>query len=90
MHLLFIHSFIHSPRLMFFIFISLNKSIYQRHVSRTVFMVIDAMRTDFIQNQQNTSMKYLNKLISDGAACVLNLNVEVPTVTMPRIKVTFI
>lgn len=50
-------------------------------------MVIDAMRTDFIQNQQNTSMKYLNKMISDGTACMLNLNVEVPTVTMPRIKV---
>lgn len=72
----------------FSFFNSLNKSIYQRHVSRTVFMVIDAMRTDFIQNQQNASMKYLNKLISDGTACVLNLNVEVPTVTMPRIKVT--
>lgn len=52
-------------------------------------MVIDAMRTDFIQNQQNASMKYLNKMISDGTACVMNLNVEVPTVTMPRIKVIF-
>lgn len=52
-------------------------------------MVIDAMRTDFIQNQQNTSMKYLNKMIADGTACTLNLNVEVPTVTMPRIKVNF-
>lgn len=52
-------------------------------------MVIDAMRTDFIQNQQNTSMKYLNKLMDDGVACSLNLNVEVPTVTMPRIKVSF-
>lgn len=72
-----------------FIFNRLNKSVYQRHVSRTVFMVIDAMRTDFIQNQQKTSMKYLNKMISDGTACVMNLNVEVPTVTMPRIKVIF-
>lgn len=65
----------------------LNKSVYERHISRTVLMVIDAMRTDFIQNQQNTSMKYLNKLMDDGVACSLNLNVEVPTVTMPRIKV---
>lgn len=70
----------------FFVY-SLNKSIYQRHVSRTVLMVIDAMRTDFIYNQQNTSMKYLNKMINDGTACMINLNVEVPTVTMPRIKV---
>lgn len=53
-------------------------------------MVIDAMRTDFIQNQQNTSMKYVNKMIHDGTACMINLNVEVPTVTMPRIKVIFI
>lgn len=66
---------------------SLNKSCYQHQVSRTVLMVIDALRTDFIQNQQNTSMKYLNKMINDGAACSINLNVEVPTVTMPRIKV---
>lgn len=66
----------------------LNKSIYQRHVSRTVLMVIDAMRTDFIYNQQNTSMKYINKMINDGTACMVNLNVEVPTVTMPRIKVS--
>lgn len=68
-------------------FHSLNKSIYGRHVSRTILMVIDAMRTDFIQNQQNTSMKYVNRMINDGSACMLNLNVEVPTVTMPRIKV---
>lgn len=52
-------------------------------------MVIDAMRTDFVQNQQNTSMKYLNKMINDSTACLLNINVEVPTVTMPRIKVRF-
>ncbi|XP_055303535.1 uncharacterized protein LOC129569105 isoform X2 [Sitodiplosis mosellana] len=66
--------------------IPLNKSIYRRHVSRTVLMVIDAIRTDFLYNQQNTSMKYLNKMINDGTACMVNLNVEVPTVTMPRIK----
>lgn len=70
------------------IFFSLNKSIYQRHVSRAVLMVIDAMRTDFIHHQQNSSMKYLNKMIHDETACMINLNVEVPTVTMPRIKVT--
>ncbi|XP_031627446.1 GPI ethanolamine phosphate transferase 2 [Contarinia nasturtii] len=66
--------------------IPLNKSIYRRHVSRTVLMVIDAMRTDFLYNQQNTSMKYLNKIINDRTACMINLNVDVPTVTMPRIK----
>lgn len=67
----------------------MNKSLYHRHVTRSVLMVIDAMRTDFVQNQQNTSMKYLNKMINDSTACLLNINVEVPTVTMPRIKVRF-
>lgn len=56
-------------------------------MSRTIFMVIDALRSDFIQHQQNVSMKYLNKLIHDKLACSINLKVEVPTVTMPRIKV---
>lgn len=72
---------------MFFRFHSLNKSVYEGHISRTTLMVIDALRTDFIQHQENKSMKYLNKLINDGSACMVNLEVETPTVTMPRIKV---
>lgn len=50
-------------------------------------MVIDALRSDFIQHQQNLSMKYLNKMINEKSGCSVNLEVEVPTVTMPRIKV---
>lgn len=50
-------------------------------------MVIDALRTDFIHNENNVSMKYLNKLLSSGSACHNNIEVENPTVTMPRIKV---
>lgn len=47
-------------------------------------MVIDALRTDFVQT--NGSMRYTNDLINDGSACYLNVEVESPTVTMPRIK----
>lgn len=49
-------------------------------------MVIDAMRTDFIQNSENTSMRYTNKQLQDSNACLFNIQVESPTVTMPRIK----
>lgn len=47
-------------------------------------MVIDALRTDFVQ--ANGSMRYTNELVNDGIACKLNVEVESPTVTMPRIK----
>lgn len=65
----------------------LNVSIYEQHVSRTIFMVIDALRIDFIQNDKNASMKYLNKLLAQESACQNNIEVNSPTVTMPRIKV---
>lgn len=66
--------------------IRLNRSEYTRQVNRLVLMVIDAMRTDFVANSDNASMKYTNKQLADGAACLFNLQVESPTVTMPRIK----
>lgn len=47
-------------------------------------MVIDALRADFVR--ANGSMRYTNDLINDGSACHLNVQVEPPTVTMPRIK----
>lgn len=62
----------------------LNKSVYIRHVSRIVVMIIDALRTDFVQT--DGSMRYTNRLINAGDACYLNVEVEPPTVTMPRIK----
>lgn len=62
----------------------LNKSVYTRHVSRVVVMIIDAFRIDFLQT--DGSMRYTNDLINAGNACYLNVEVEPPTVTMPRIK----
>lgn len=47
-------------------------------------MVIDALRTDFVQ--QSDSMKYINKMLNTSEACLLHMNVHSPTVTMPRIK----
>lgn len=69
----------------FFSFLArLNRSVYARQVSRLVLMVIDALRTDFVL--ATDSMRYTNDLINDGNACYLNVEVESPTVTMPRIK----
>lgn len=65
----------------------LNKSeAYTAHVDRLLLMVIDAMRSDFVQHEDNASMKYTNKQLLDGVACQYNVHVESPTVTMPRIK----
>lgn len=47
-------------------------------------MVIDALRNDFVQ--PSSTMRYTNSLINDGNAYKLNLHVESPTVTMPRLK----
>lgn len=49
-------------------------------------MVIDAMRLDFLQNANNMSMKYSNEQLLGGKACLYDIQVESPTVTMPRIK----
>lgn len=55
-------------------------------VQRTILLVIDAMRTDFLQNANNASMRHTNKQLNDRKACLFNIHVESPTVTMPRIK----
>lgn len=65
---------------------SLNKSIYQTHISRFTLMIIDAMRADFAPPTSNTLMPYTNELIDKGLACRLNVTAVSPTVTMPRIK----
>lgn len=65
---------------------SLNQTEYVTQVQRTILLVIDAMRTDFIQNANNASMKHTNKQLDKRKACLFNIQVESPTVTMPRIK----
>lgn len=53
-------------------------------VNKTVLMVIDALRLDFIES---LSFSYLHQLL-DKDACLLKLKVALPTVTKPRIKVS--
>lgn len=57
----------------------------ENYVNRTILMVIDALRLDFIENE---SFSYLHRLLDQKEACVLKLIVNLPTVTKPRIKVS--
>ncbi|XP_053672798.1 GPI ethanolamine phosphate transferase 2 [Anopheles nili] len=63
---------------------SLRGIDYKPRISRAVLVVIDALRMDFISQEEN--FKLLNSLLSDGRACLYRLQVHPPTVTMPRIK----
>uniref|UniRef100_A0A2C9GPL6 GPI ethanolamine phosphate transferase 2 C-terminal domain-containing protein n=1 Tax=Anopheles arabiensis TaxID=7173 RepID=A0A2C9GPL6_ANOAR len=57
---------------------------YKPKISRAVLMVIDALRMDFVLQEEN--FQFLNQLLGDGKACLYRLQVHPPTVTMPRIK----
>uniref|UniRef100_A0A182JVZ3 GPI ethanolamine phosphate transferase 2 C-terminal domain-containing protein n=1 Tax=Anopheles christyi TaxID=43041 RepID=A0A182JVZ3_9DIPT len=57
---------------------------YKPKISRAVLMVIDALRFDFVLQEEN--FQYLNQLLGEGKACLYRLQVHPPTVTMPRIK----
>uniref|UniRef100_A0A182N1Y4 GPI ethanolamine phosphate transferase 2 C-terminal domain-containing protein n=1 Tax=Anopheles dirus TaxID=7168 RepID=A0A182N1Y4_9DIPT len=63
---------------------SLNGTDYKPRISRAILMVIDALRMDFVGQQEN--FQFLSELLSDGKACLYRLQVHPPTVTMPRIK----
>lgn len=58
------------------------KSIAQ--VNRTVLIIIDALRLDFIESE---SFSYLHQLLDGKQACMVKMTVNLPTVTKPRIKV---
>uniref|UniRef100_A0A182PTV9 GPI ethanolamine phosphate transferase 2 C-terminal domain-containing protein n=1 Tax=Anopheles epiroticus TaxID=199890 RepID=A0A182PTV9_9DIPT len=63
---------------------SFNGMDYKPRISRAVLMVIDALRMDFVLQEEN--FQFLNQLLGDGKACLYRLQVHPPTVTMPRIK----
>ncbi|XP_053664744.1 GPI ethanolamine phosphate transferase 2 [Anopheles marshallii] len=63
---------------------SFNGTDYKPRISRAILMVIDALRMDFVVQEEN--FQFLNQLLSDGKACLYRLQVHPPTVTMPRIK----
>ncbi|KAK4179637.1 putative GPI ethanolamine phosphate transferase [Triangularia setosa] len=52
---------------------------------RLVFMVIDALRSDFVYTR-NSGFKFTQSLIRDGGALPFTAHATSPTVTMPRLK----
>ncbi|PHH92552.1 hypothetical protein CDD83_6831 [Cordyceps sp. RAO-2017] len=52
---------------------------------RLVFMVVDALRSDFVYSE-NSGFQYTQSLIREGTAMPFTANARAPTVTMPRIK----
>ncbi|KAK1236825.1 hypothetical protein MKX07_005944 [Trichoderma sp. CBMAI-0711] len=52
---------------------------------RLVFMVVDALRSDFVYSD-GSGFEYTQRLIREGGAIPFTANARSPTVTMPRIK----
>ncbi|KAL6864327.1 alkaline phosphatase-like protein [Trichoderma novae-zelandiae] len=52
---------------------------------KLVFMVVDALRSDFVYSD-DSGFEYTQRLIRDGGAIPFTANARSPTVTMPRIK----
>ncbi|KAF8427325.1 hypothetical protein EV426DRAFT_635930 [Tirmania nivea] len=53
--------------------------------NKVVFMVIDALRADFVYSEAS-NFKFTQSLISSGAAFPFTAHANAPTITMPRIK----
>ncbi|KAK2734014.1 major facilitator super transporter protein [Myotisia sp. PD_48] len=52
---------------------------------RVVFMVVDALRSDFVYGN-NSGFEFTQELISNGAAVAFTAYAGSPTITMPRVK----
>lgn len=52
---------------------------------RLVFMVVDALRSDFVFSQ-DSGMKFFQSLIRDGTAVPFTAHASSPTITQPRVK----
>jgi predicted AlkP superfamily pyrophosphatase or phosphodiesterase len=61
-----------------------TRAEFESQVDRSILMVIDAFRLDFLDSE---SFSYINELIAKKEGCSLRLKVNLPTVTKPRIKV---
>lgn len=71
---------------MFVLVFSINRSqLYRSHYTKSVLMVIDALRMDFVKS--DARMSYVNEMLGSGEACLINIHVQTPTVTLPRVKV---
>ncbi|KAF1933386.1 alkaline phosphatase-like protein [Didymella exigua CBS 183.55] len=52
---------------------------------KLVFMVVDALRSDFVYSEQS-GMSFVQSLIRDGTALPFTAHATSPTITMPRVK----
>ncbi|EOA89393.1 uncharacterized protein SETTUDRAFT_176074 [Exserohilum turcica Et28A] len=52
---------------------------------RVVFMVVDALRSDFVYGEES-GMSFVQSLIRDGTALPFTAHATSPTITMPRVK----
>lgn len=60
--------------------------MYDSGENSVVLMVIDGLRYDFATAEY---MPYVGELLKNKSGCIYVSVAEPPTVTMPRIKVTF-
>ncbi|KAI8328059.1 hypothetical protein BC941DRAFT_477199 [Chlamydoabsidia padenii] len=65
-------------------FSTVNDGLTEPEFDRLVFVVVDALRNDFIF--QDTGFQFVKSLIDKGTAIPFTAKATAPTVTMPRIK----
>lgn len=56
------------------------------HFDRLIFMVVDAMRSDYMYSDSYSQMDFLHSLIRNGSAVPFTAFSNPPTVTLPRLK----
>ncbi|GAB1868560.1 GPI ethanolamine phosphate transferase 2 [Camponotus japonicus] len=68
--------------------VSINKhALYKPIITRLIIMVIDGIRWDFVAGPMgNATMPVTSKLLANSSGCLLQVKLQSPTVTMPRIK----
>lgn len=73
-----------------FIFSFDIQQLYKKSVNKVTLMVIDGIRYDFFTKSEfNKFMPFSTDLIKKKQICLFCTRVNVPTVTMPRIKVHY-
>lgn len=60
------------------------KNTQNVNLEKTILMIIDALRLDFVDSH---NFAFVHQLIKEEKACFLRLKAHLPTVTLPRITV---
>lgn len=63
----------------------IENPFFESKINRSIILIIDAMRLDMVQHEQ---FKFVHDLIEKKEGCFLQMTVNLPTVTKPRIKVS--